>query len=91
MDFQVILWVIISCFLATYNFIQVLLINLIQSSLQVIPQALENIRNDSFTKRKKRGGGREINLPPPKKKQIKPVQNSHSEYPTSVFKKSQIP
>lgn len=88
MDFQVILWVIISCFLATYNFIQVLLINLIQSSLQVIPQALENI-NDSFTKRKK-GGGKSTS-PPPKKKQIKPVQNSHSEHPTSVFKKSQIP
>lgn len=42
MDFQVILGVIISCFLAAHNFIQILLINLIQSSLKVISQALEN-------------------------------------------------
>lgn len=44
MDFQVILGVIISCFLATNNFIQILLINLIQSSFQVVSQALENRR-----------------------------------------------
>lgn len=46
MDFQVILRVVVSCFLAAYNFIQILLVDLIQGSFQVISQTLEKIRNN---------------------------------------------
>lgn len=50
MDFEIILRIVFSLLLATHNLIQILLVNLIQSSLEVIPQALKYRGKNAITK-----------------------------------------